>query len=240
MHRALINKLIDVLLPRQCVLCGMSSDTTKNLCYTCQSRLPSICNPCSHCGIDMQTLTASMLCATCINKPSAYQRCIALYRYEGGAQKLITEFKFKAKFAAGKFLAEELAEKINAHYAGKKTPDALLAIPAHYTRLARRGYNQSLLLAKGVARLTQIPLISNGLYKSKATPAQSSLKSAVARAQNLQNSFSVDPKLLTRRIESVAVIDDVVTTQATLNEAAKTLRAYGIKTVTCFCIARAN
>jgi ComF family protein len=188
----------------------------------------------------MQIISASMLCATCIEKPSVYNRCIGLYRYEGGARKLITEFKFKAKFAAGKFLAEKLAEEIITHYHSEKTPDGIFVIPLHYTRLGQRGYNQSLLLAQRVARLTEIPLITNGLRKLHATAAQSSLNSAAERAHNLRNSFSMNCEVETKQLESVIIIDDVVTTQATLKEAAKTLRRSGVKTITCFCIARAN
>ncbi len=182
----------------------------------------------------------STVCPTCVTAPWAFQRCIALYRYEGSARKLVTEFKFKAKFSAGKFLAEMLAEEINAHYAGIQTPDALLAIPLYYARLASRGYNQSLVLAQTIARLTHIPLMVGGLVKSHATPAQTSLSSAAARSRNLRSSFCVDWQIRAQLMESVVVVDDVMTTGATLNEVAKTLRRGGVKTVMCFCVARAN
>jgi ComF family protein len=201
------NMLLDGLLPRQCLLCNMGSKGAVNICSSCQSRLPRITNPCHHCGIDMQGISVSNVCSTCLTAPWAFQRCIALYRYEGSARKLVTEFKFKAKFSAGKFLAETLAEEINAYYVGNKAADALLAIPLHYARLARRGYNQSLLLAQTIARLTDIPLIANGLSKHHATPAQSSLNSAAARSQNLRSSFCTNWQIRAQRLESVVVID---------------------------------
>jgi ComF family protein len=235
-----INTLLDVFLPRQCLLCRLQTGRASNICHLCQSRLPRIVNPCAHCGIDMQTISTSMLCARCITKPVTAHRCIGLYRYEDGARKLITEFKFKAKFAAGKFLAEELAKLINAHYRGTEAPDGLLAIPLHRARLAQRGYNQSLLLAQRIAHLTGIPLLTQKLSKRHATPAQSSLNSAAERAQNLRNAFAVHSDWDTQHLNCVILIDDVVTTQATFNEAATTLHRGGVKIINCFCVARAN
>jgi len=186
----------------------------------------------------MDIASDSMLCASCIAKPATFDRCIALYRYQDGARKLVTEFKFNAKFAAGRYLAEQLAEKVNTHYRHQTKPDAVLPIPMHRTRLLTRGYNQSLLLAQRISHLTDIPIISHGLHKPKATPAQSSLDSAAARSSNLRGAFKIKPWGVSTN--SVILIDDVVTTQATLREATNTLLAAGVNTVTCFCVARAN
>ena len=240
MLKPTINKLLNGLLPRQCILCDMRSNNSTNVCHSCQNRLPRIETPCHHCGIDMRTSSNTMLCAPCIKAASHYDRCVALYRYETSARTLVTKFKFEAKFAAGQFLAEQLSASINAHYRDKKPPNAILAIPLHSTRLLGRGYNQSLILAQRVAHTTQIPLISHGLCKPRATPAQTSLNSASARTRNLLNSFAVNSKIREQELESVIIIDDVVTTGATLNEAAKTLLLGGVKKVVCFCVARAN
>jgi ComF family protein len=232
-------RLLDTLLPRQCLLCGLLAGINTNVCQTCKEGLPIISNPCEHCGIDMAARSATSICALCLKNAPAYHRCCALYRYESSASKLITDFKFNANFAAGKFLAEQLARKISSHYRDNLLADAMIAIPLHYTRLASRGYNQSLILAQAIGRRTKIPLINDGLYKRHATPAQTSLNSATARTQNLRGSFRVSEHIKSKGINSVIIIDDVVTTQATLNEAAKTLAANGVKKVTCFCVARA-
>ncbi len=235
-----MHRLLEALLPRQCLLCGLHAGVNTNLCQACRNGLPVIANPCSHCGIDMPTIAATSICAMCLKNPPNYHRCFALYQYASSARKLITDFKFNANFAAGKFLAEQLAIKIRSHYRFKQSPDAIIAIPLHYTRLASRGYNQSLIMAQTIEQRTQIPLIADGLTKRHATPTQTSVGSASARMQNLRGSFCASEKLQTKQLSSILIIDDVVTTQATLSEAAKVLTAKGVNKVTCFCVARAD
>ncbi len=235
-----IQQLIDIALPRQCLLCGIDTNVAANVCPYCQAMLPKIVCPCHRCGIEMHSSGDNPLCFKCIKAAPKYNRCIPLYRYEAGAKMLITDFKFGSKFAAGEFLANELALSVSNFYRNTKAPNILVPVPLHISKLARRGFNQSLQLARGVAKATGIPLADSCLKKNRATPAQSSLSTAAERRRNLRGSFSLKLPFSASGIKSVALIDDVVTTQATINEISEVLVDGGFEEVNCFCVARAQ
>jgi len=114
-------------------------------------------------------------------------------------------------------------------------PDAIVPVPLHPSRLRRRGYDQALELAKPIARELGIPLLANALQRVRATAPQSELD-AGARQRNLRRAFAV--KDGAELPAHVALIDDVMTTGATLNAAAKVLRRAGVARVDAWVCAR--
>ena len=116
-----------------------------------------------------------------------------------------------------------------------KTPDALIAVPLHKNRMIERGFNQSELIAQHLQQQLKIPLLSQRVKRVRDTVNQSSLH-ADERRKNIRKAFSYRAS---SKINSVAIIDDVVTTGATANELAKTLKQAGVKKVEVWAFARA-
>lgn len=114
-------------------------------------------------------------------------------------------------------------------------PDALLAVPLHVQRLSERGFNQSELIAQQLQQQLSIPLLSQSAKRLRNTSTQASL-TAIERRRNMRKAFSYHAS---HTIKSIAIIDDVVTTGATANELAKTLKASGVKHVQVWAFARA-
>jgi ComF family protein len=160
--------------------------------------------------------------------------------YASPADRLISQFKFNANFAAGLALGEVLALGFKRHCDFHGYPDALIPIPLHQLRLKKRGFNQALELAKQLSYSTGIPILNNTLTRTKNTVPQTEIKRAGLRKSNLKKAFTCIDLLSHGNAKHIALVDDVVTTGATLNEAARALFIGGAARVDCFCIARAN
>ena len=120
-------------------------------------------------------------------------------------------------------------------FAALPRPQALVPVPLHATRLRQRGYDQALELAKPLAQALGIPLHADALQRQRATAAQSELD-AEARKRNLRGAFALHPGQALP--EHVVLVDDVMTTGATLQAAAKTLRRAGVLRVDAWVCAR--
>jgi ComF family protein len=145
--------------------------------------------------------------------------------------RLLPRLKFHRDFAAGRVLAQAMAERCT----GLPRPDAIVPVPLHRARLRQRGYDQALELAKPLARALNLPLLGNVLHRHKTTTAQSRLD-ADARQRNLRDAFVVDGG--TALPKHVVLIDDVMTTGATLHAAAHALRKAGVHQVDAWVCAR--
>jgi ComF family protein len=151
-------------------------------------------------------------------------------------QEAIHQFKFKHKTGLGKHLAQLMIDHLSEELAISQY-HAILPVPLHKIRQRRRGYNQSAILAKHIARHYQIPLIVNNLVRIRYTDSQALLKGQKARQANVKNAFRVThPTSL--RDKHVILIDDVLTTGATVNECSKTLKEAGVKSILVFTLSR--
>ncbi|MFM6988067.1 MAG: ComF family protein [Arenimonas sp.] len=191
-------------------------------------------NPCRLCGEEAGPATA--FCGECLAGFPEPPPVLALasgtvhaaFLYEAPVDGLIQNFKFREDLGAGRHLAR-LALPVLA--AG--TPQALLPIPLHVSRLRQRGFNQSLELARCWSRGTGIPVFGRALVRARATAVQSGLKGA-ERAANVQGAFRAVGLLPAH----VALVDDVYTTGATCAAAAEVLLAAGVRRVDVWCLAR--
>lgn len=160
--------------------------------------------------------------------------CLSAGRYVGGLRKAVLQYKFQGQKQLATFFAKPMADLISQYLDGQYT--CISWIPLSKKRLRKRGYNQSHLLAEAVARelgQVAVPLLDHPRPKK----AQSTLRSAAARASNVRGCFTVpDPALV--QDARVLLIDDVITTGATLEEAALTLKHAGAAAVLCATICR--
>ena len=237
---SIASKILHALMPYDCILCGRNSTSGANFCPTCSEDLPLITKPCRYCSVETIQSVSQSICGPCTIKKPVYNRCIATMSYASPADELISQFKFNANFAAGLALGEVLAQRFKRHCECYGYPDAIVPVPLHQARLQERGFNQALELAKQMSQLTGTPVLNKALTRIKNTVPQTEIKRAGLRKSNLKKAFACIDLPRTGKIKHIALVDDVVTTGATLNEAARALFISGAERVDCFCIARAN
>lgn len=233
-------KVFHTLVPYDCILCGKNSANPANLCPTCSQDLPLIRHPCRYCSVETVQSVSQSICGPCTVKKPVFNQCVAAMSYATPADQLISQFKFNANFAAGLALGEVLAQRFKRHCEYHGYPDAIVPIPLHRARLQERGFNQALELAKQMSQLTGTPVHNYVLTRIKNTLPQTEIKRASLRKSNLKKAFVCIDLPRDGKIKRIALVDDVVTTGSTLNEAARALFIKGAERVDCFCIARAS
>lgn len=226
-----IKRVQQGLFPATCVLCGCDAAGNLDLCADCRADLPRVQQPCPRCGLPLATETGGE-CGACITDPPAFTRTWVPFRYEEPVKHLIHALKFNRKLYVARVLGELMAE----HYAQQGAgPDVIIPVPLHAGRLRARGFNQALELARPVAERLCIPINAHACTRIRGTAAQTDLPAA-QRAKNIKGAFEVRQPLKVRR---VAIIDDVMTTGATVDELARVLTAHGVEDVHVWVCARA-
>ena len=213
------------LLPQSCLLCG-ADGANGPLCEPCQADLPWL--PRNRCRVCALPLTSGSVCGACLDRPPRFDAVEAAFAYRFPMDALILAFKYGGRLALARGLGEQLAR------AATRNVDAIVPMPLAPARLAERGYNQALEIARVVATLTGIPLLRDACRKVADTPPQAALPWS-ERARNVRRAFVCDADFQGKRI---AVVDDVLTTGATLNELARVLRKAGAVSVAGWVVAR--
>jgi ComF family protein len=219
---------LHVLLPPRCLLCTEPGVDGLDLCAGCRDALPWNRSPCARCGLPLPL--AAPLCGRCLRLPPAFAATVAPWVYAFPLDRLLPRLKFHGDLAAGALVAGRLVDALRS----APRPQALVPVPLHRDRLRERGYDQALELARPLARGLHLPLRADLLRRTRATSAQSAL-AAVARRRNVRGAFAVDAGELPAH---VALVDDVMTTGATLGECARVLRAAGVARVDVWVAAR--
>lgn len=226
---------ISAVLPLPCPLCGKGApfDGSPNqFCPDCLSRMPMIRGKvCPTCGSEVDGIFES--CSDCMNAPRPpWTRAYALFKYTDEVQECIHRFKYRGQTELARPLARLAAgvfDENTPHY------DALVPVPLHWRRFLQRGYNQSALFAKELSRWTGVPA-RRILKRRKHTPRQAFL-TRKERNLNIQGAFSIFDSTAAEK-RSILLVDDVMTTGATLSEAAGVLLNGGAARVDVLVIAR--
>lgn len=235
-----LKTIIDLILPPRCLICGKVLHTDNSLCPECFENIHFITKPyCTHCGKQLYINNSynEVFCADCLQqKDSQLYLSRSAIQYDEFSKKLILDFKFADHIENKKLLSNWL------YIAGKDifatNPDIILPVPLHFSRLLKRKYNQSAILAAELSKLTHIPVNYNILKKHKYTKPQATC-SGKQRRNNIKNAFIVKniPEIYNKHI---ILIDDVYTTGSTLNECAKILKKSGAKLVSALTIAKVD
>lgn len=238
--RANLKSLTETLLPSQCLLCA-SQSAGERLCDGCHMDLPYTAhrNLCQQCGLQLESL--SHFCGHCLHQPPAFERSLIPFAYEYPLAGLIHHFKYRRHLTSGKLLGELLAAHIHHHaqdHADWRAPDLLIPAPMHWLKRWQRGFNQAEFLARHIAAELAIPLATHIVKRTHKTPPQKELSRA-ERQLNLRKAFALVEKnrgaIIGKRI---ALIDDVVTTTATVRELSQLLIQAGAKEVQVWALAR--
>ncbi|KXO11293.1 competence protein ComF [Moritella sp. JT01] len=234
----MIRKLSMTLLQPRCYLCDMPIDNLQPfLCLLCQQELPYLpVSSCYRCALPL-TVYQQGQCHECINQEPPWQRLIACMSYSLECQYLIKQYKFSQQpqlhLLFSQLISRSISNKVIQH--NYCLPEALLSIPLHKKRLAKRGYNQAHLLALDLAKQLQIPIIAEKKFiRTKNTKAQAK-QTAAERSNNMHNAFKVTQPIT---VKHIAIIDDVVTTGETMKAACQALFTAGVERIDIWCIAR--
>jgi len=227
--------LLDALLPPRCLCCGTAVDRQGGLCPHCWTGLSFIAPPfCACCGLPFEyEAQDGNLCGACLAEPPAFARARAVLVYDDGSRPLVLGFKhgdrIHAAGAYGGWLARAGADLLG-------DADLLVPVPLHWGRLFRRRYNQAALLAQALSRRTGVAAVPDLLLRQRATPTQGGLDRK-GRHRNVKGAF----RLRDRRSvagKRVVLVDDVLTTGATLAECARVLTRAGAARVDALTLAR--
>jgi ComF family protein len=218
------------LLPWRCLLCGDAGADGLDLCAACAAELPRNTSCCARCALPLPNPTP--LCGACQRKPPPWQAAWAPFRYGWPLDRLEARYKFGRELAAGRTLGA-LWKRVPPPVA---PPTLILPVPLHRARLRQRGYNQALELARPLGRALGIPVRHDLLLRARATAAQTELD-APARRRNVRGAFALREGATLPA--HVALLDDVMTTGATLAECARVLGRAGVARVDVWALARA-
>ena len=224
----LLGRLGRLLLAPRCLLCGEVAGGERDLCGACAAELPWSGHACARCALPLHEPGT---CGPCLRRPPPLAATHAAFVYGFPLDRLLPRFKFHDDLAAGRLLSQLMADALR----GLPPPDALVPVPLHRARLRSRGYDQALELAKPLARTLRIPLLADALVRRRETRPQSELD-AVARQRNLRGAFEVRGNQALPG--HVVLVDDVMTTGATLHAAATMLRRAGVQRVDAWVCAR--
>lgn len=224
----------DVVFPPVCVHCRRMGPI---LCSDCRGQMVAVPDSiCFRCGRFQKFAVEHAhdgLCQECRQHPSPVAQMRAPLRYQSPLDQVIHRFKYEGYFA----LAEPLAEYLTTGWPAWEQPlDLVLPIPLHPRRQRRRGYNQSALLARPLSQALGIAFAPMALHRVRHTIPQVGL-GPEERRDNVRGAFSADPCVAGHHI---LLVDDVLTTGATMRSAAEALLSAGAASVSAYCLARVS
>lgn len=235
----ILKSFSDFLWPGKCELCERPSDRDgRFVCSSCLMRLPVVPQTgcCRVCARPVPGLAGDYLCEECRRRPPAFDAAAAALRFQGDARAMLLDFKFNRHL----WLREDFADWLEAAVRVRFDPAAVdVVLPVPTTRFHRwdRGYNQCAYLASALARRLD-RRCDAGVLARKGHPKRQSDLTEDERRENVRDTFRVRrPERVRGR--TVLVLDDVLTTGATLSECAATLKAAGAARVWCVTLARA-
>ena len=219
---------LDLLFPQWCVGCGGEGSF---LCQSCQLSLPRIEPPlCPRCG---KPQTGEQLCAGCLEWSAAIDGIRSPFRFEGAVREAVHQLKYRNLRALAPLLAGLLNDYLKTN---PVSGEVLVPVPLHRRRLRERGYNQSHLLAEGLSRLCDMPVVADCLVRQKNNPPQARTSTVEERRDNVIGVFDYRNDQL--RGKEVLLIDDVATSGATLDACAAVLKTSGAVSVWALTFAR--
>lgn len=219
--------------PPYCLLCSRPSHSGRELCPDCTHDLPWNRHACPRCALPMPRESGTQLCGRCLKSPPVWDSAQSPLLYAWPLDQLLQRFKFNGDLAAGQVMGELLAEFLAA--ASTVKPEILIPVPLHGVRLRERGFNQALELARPISRRLRLRLDSRLCVRRKNTAVQSKLD-AGERRRNLRDAFMVHGSI---HAAQVAILDDVITTGATVAALSRALREAGAASITIWSLARA-
>jgi len=233
-----MKRMLDIMFPRRCVGCGVSSpETFRHICWECWSDTARVEPPfCARCGDPVAgAVEHDFICYACSAEQPAFDAARSAARYAGVAGEALRKLKYEYALWLVPDLAEVLHLCLKAEYPDR-TFDLVVPVPLHHIRRRERGFNQSGALARELARRLGVRIRSRALRRIRPTTTQTHL-TAKGRLSNVKNAFQ-PAKGNRLQGRSVLLVDDIMTTGATVNACAKALKKGGAAAVHVVTVAR--
>lgn len=209
-------------LPCHCVMCLRPSKRDFALCLSCETLLPWLKNPCPYCALPLNSKTKD--CHDCILKSPLFDRLEALFDYAYPLNDFMIRYKYHEKLYFSKILGKLMAQHLKFTF----PLDCIVAMPLHPLKQRKRGFNQTIELAKIISNEINVPLDKWSCTKIINTPSQSSLSARKRKTNISPKIFEVNKSFSAKH---VLVIEDVVTTGVTVNAFTQALKAAKVETV---------
>lgn len=239
--KSFVDILLSLIYPNICQICGQRR-ATKSECYVCpecRKDIKYITPPvCKVCGRHFDgDITVEFTCEDCRNSKRFYDIARSAVKYDGTVMKALHSYKYDRAMWLEPFLAEMLINKAKEEIKYGEW-DLIVPVPLHFARKNERGFNQAERLSKRLSFAVRIPMNARVLKRVKFTETQTALERH-RRGENVKNAFAVRRNSLNLKGLRIVVVDDVMTTGATVNECAKTLRKGGAASIFVLTLARA-
>ena len=235
--RAPIRIALDAVLPPRCLACDVETSGTGALCADCWSAVDFLAPPhCECCGLPFEfEVAVGSLCGTCARERPSYTRARAVFRYGDVSRALILRFKHGDRTDAAPAFGTWLAR---AGHDLLTEADLVAPVPLHRFRLFARRFDQSALLAQAIAHESDVAVAVDSLVRTRNTHSQATL-SSVQRSRNVKGAFNIRRQWRNRVVGlKILLVDDVMTTGATVEECSKALLAEGAASVDIVTLAR--
>ncbi len=222
------------LFHQPCLMC--LAPNANAVCDACLPRQSLIAHGCEQCGLPLEDLH-TRLCGECLTSPKAISHTLAPFAYTAAVQKLLNHLKHQCPTSITQLLLPFLNQAIQTRVPLEARPQLLVPVPSHPAKKWVRGYNPAAYLAEQISQFWHIP-VCHALTQMENLPPQKQ-SSRKIRFKNAERSFNTTP-IATLRIQGlrVAIIDDVITTGATVNALAKMCLSSGAKSVDAWALAR--
>lgn len=219
--RSMTRATLNFALPPRCPACGIIIGDVHSFCADCWKQIEFLGNGgCSTCGLPLQATDLDQ-CAACLARPPRIARSRAAVAYGELSRRLAIRLKYGRKVAIARTMARYMAPLVDQSGEGR----LLVPVPLHRSRLWRRGFNQSVLVARELSRRLGISADPFALRRTRWTPPLKGM-SPLQRRKTVAGAFAVtDPKKIAGKI--VVLVDDVLTTGSTAEACARTLRRAG-------------
>lgn len=224
----LFEKFIGVFYPHRCPFCGRVISRSDDYCEKCAEEISFVGEPvCRMCGREKEF-------CVCKNRSRFFDGLTAPFYYEGVVRNGIHRMKFRGTLSGIDFFADKMTKAVSDSYRDTEFK-AVMCVPSSKKSIAKRGYNQSSILASAIAEKTGIPYIENGLVKLYETGTQHNL-SFLRRKGNLTGAFDISDGVNVNG-GTILLVDDVATSGETLDECSKMLYLYGADKIYCVTLA---
>jgi ComF family protein len=232
-------RILNPLAPHCCEICKLPSERALRLCSDCQASVFLFNRHCCpRCALPLEGTGAVRECGRCLQQEPVFERTIAPCLYQPPLDKLINGVKHNRDVTLIPVLVELMVTDVESRLFEQGAPDCLLPMPLHWRRQLRRGFNQAELLAQRLARHPRLQAwnlrVERLCSRRRATPPQQGLD-RLQRQRNLRNAFGCKHLL---NGQHLVIVDDVLTTGASVNQLASLLRDSGAARVDVWCCAR--
>lgn len=220
--------VLSLFFPRRCPVCqDIVRPRGARVCPACREKIAFVREPlCKKCGKELTSEDAEY-CYDCRTRRRSFDGGISLMNYDRVGRTTMKAFKYGGRQEYAAFYMEEIWKRYGRLIRGFRA-DAIVPVPIHRSRRAKRGYNQAELLARELSRLSGVPALPRGLMRVRATKAQKEL-TAAERQRNLEHSFAVGR--LPEGTKRVILVDDIYTTGSTAEACTRALRRAGVQRV---------